>query len=419
MSRQKRLGVGFVGAGFNATFHIRSFVGVRNADVMGVVSRTAEKAERAAKVARDLGVGEAKAYTSITEMVKAPEIDAVWICAPNFTRLEVMEEIVRAGKGKLLGIACEKPLARNVAEARRMVALAEGFNTGYLENQLFTPMLVRGKEILWRRGAGTAGRPYLARGAEEHSGPHEPWFWSGKQQGGGVLNDMMCHTLEAGRFLLTDPDKPRSSLTPRTVSCDIATLKWSRPEYVKKLKAMMGVDYAKAPAEDFARASVSWESDEGAPVITEATTSWSFVGPGLRLSIEVMGPEYYLQGSSLSNHLNIFFSRDVRGKAGEDLMEKQAAEQGLMPVVADEETEYGYTAEDRYFADCFLAGKRPSETFEDGLEVTRLLMACYMSAERGERLAWPPAGLEEYVPPVARETYRATDVYKGKVIVQR
>ncbi len=410
----KRLGIGIVGAGFNGTFHIRSFVGVRNADVLGVVSRTREKAERAAKLARDLGVGEAKAYSTITEMVKSPEIDAVWVCSPNYVRIETFEEIAQAGKGKLKGIACEKPLARNVKEAKKVIELAQGFNTGYLENQVYAPMVVRGREILWRRGAAAVGRPYLARAAEEHGGPHEPWFWKGKEQGGGVLNDMMCHSLEAARFLLTDPKKGRDSLKPRTVNAEIATLKWSRPEYVKKLQSMMGVDYSKKPSEDFARANVTWEAEDGTPVITEVTTSWSFVGPGLRLSIEVMGPEYYLQGQSLNNALNVFFSREVSGKAGEDIVEKQTAEQGLMPVVADEEGEYGYTAENRHMAGHFLAGTKPSETFEDGLEVTKLLMACYMSAEKGERLSWPVAGLDEYVPAVAREDYRASDVFKGR-----
>ena len=56
----------------------------------------------------------------------------------------------------------------------------------------------------------------------------------------------------------------------------------------------------------------------------------------------------------------------------------------------------------------------PMETFEDGLEVTRLLMACYMAAERGERLAWEPEGLEDFVPAVAREAWRPGDALKGR-----
>ncbi|MDH3592669.1 MAG: Gfo/Idh/MocA family oxidoreductase, partial [Planctomycetota bacterium] len=225
-----RLGVGIVGAGFVGKFHIRSWLGVRHADVRGVCSRTAAKAEEAAALARSIGAGDARAFTSITEMVRDESIDAVWICVPNFCRVEVMEEIVAAGKGKLKGVACEKPLGRNVFEARRMLELVEelGCPHGYLENQLFMPPVERGKDILWRRGASAAGRPYLARSAEEHGGPHEPWFWSGERQGGGVLNDMMCHSLEAARFLLCEPGKPRSSMTIQTVNCDIASLKWTR-----------------------------------------------------------------------------------------------------------------------------------------------------------------------------------------------
>ena len=90
---------------------------------------------------------------------------------------------------------------------------------GYLENQVFAPSVTRGKEIIWSRGAKATGRPYLARAAEEHSGPHMPWFWEGELQGGGVLNDMMCHSVEEARFLLTDPEKKRESLTPSKCKC--------------------------------------------------------------------------------------------------------------------------------------------------------------------------------------------------------
>jgi predicted dehydrogenase len=121
-----------------------------------------------------------------------------------------------------------------------------------------------------------------------------------------------------------------------------------------------------------------------------------------------------MQGQSLNNHLNVFFSREVKGAAGEDIIEKQTAEQGLMPVVTDEMIEYGYTDENRHMVRCFLDGTRPMETFEDGLEVTRLLMACYMAAERGERLEFPPKGLDAFVPAVVKETFTPADVFKGK-----
>ena len=77
----KRLGIGFVGGGFVGKFHIRSFVGVRDADVLGIVGGDDDSAEEAAALARPLGVGEAQAFDSITDMVADPRIDALWICA--------------------------------------------------------------------------------------------------------------------------------------------------------------------------------------------------------------------------------------------------------------------------------------------------------------------------------------------------
>jgi hypothetical protein len=62
-------------------------------------------------------------------MLISGEVDAVWIGVPNFARLDTMREIhrlVKAGWAKLVGVACEKPLGRTLAEAREMLRLARG-----------------------------------------------------------------------------------------------------------------------------------------------------------------------------------------------------------------------------------------------------------------------------------------------------
>ena len=407
-----RLGVGFVGSGFNARFHIQAWVGVRDADVLGIWSPNRKHAEDTAALARKHDVGEAKAYDSITDMVADEAIDALWLCGPNHARVENVDEIaqaIKSGKGELKGIACEKPLARNVREAKQVAKLVESASLvhGYLENQVFAPDITCGLGIIWARGAALTGRPYLARAAEEHSGPHMPWFWRGSLQGGGVLNDMMCHSAEVVRHLLTKPGSPRSSLRPVRITGHIASLKWTRPKYVEQLKEMMGkdVDYGESPVEDFASLTIEFESDDGHRVIGEATTSWSFVGAGLRLSAELLGPEYSMSWNSLESGLKLFFSREVKGEAGEDLVEKQNAEIGLMPVVANETAAYGYEAEDRHFVRVFLGKETPVLTFYDGVEVVKILMAAYMSAEQGRTLDFPPEGLDTFVPAVARGTW--------------
>ena len=406
---KKRLGIGFLGGGFISRFHIQSLLGVRDVDVTGVFSKTKQSAEGTAELANDLGVGPAKAFNSITEMIADPGVEAIWVCSPNYARIETFEEIanaVNSDKGKLIGVACEKPLGRNVAEAKKVLELTQnaGLLDGYLENQVFSPSITRGKEIIWARGAATTGRPFLARAAEEHSGPHMPWFWEGELQGGGVLNDMMCHSVEEARFMLTEPGKPRNSINPISVSAHTDCLKWQRPKYVDILsKNSEGkTDYSKRPSEDFARSLIEYLDENGEKIIVETTTSWCFVGEGLRLSLELFGPEYSMFVNTLDPDLKVFFSREVSGEAGEDLVEKQNAESGGMPVVSNEAEVYGYTAENRHMVESFLAGKRPNENFSDGVNVTELLMTAYMSAEQGKTIAFPPQGLDNFIPAVAR-----------------
>ena len=404
-----RLGIGFIGGGFITRFHIQSLIGVRDCDVVGVMSRTQESAEESSELARSSGVGDANTYNSITDMVADPRIDALWVCSPNFARIETFEEIAEAiisGKGELTGVTCEKPLGRNVTEAKKVLELTQNVELldGYLENQIFAPSVTRGKEIIWARGAATTGRPYLARAAEEHSGPHMPWFWEGELQGGGVLNDMMCHSVEEARFMLTEPGKPRDSLTPISVNAYTACLKWQQPKYAEILSENSGgkIDYLNKPAEDFARSLVEYADNEGNKLVVETTTSWCFVGEGLRLSMELFGPEYSMFVNTLDPDLKVFFSRKVTGAEGEDLVEKQNAESGGMPVVSNEAEVYGYTAENRHMVESFLAGKRPEENFDDGLDVTRLLMAAYMSAEQGKTIQLPNTAIETFIPAVAR-----------------
>src|SRR5690625_426611 len=254
------MGVGIVGSGFIANFHARSWVGVRHADIVAVCSRNHATASELADTCRDLGVGDPTITDSLVDLVRDPKVQAIWITAPNHVRVPMIETIceeVASGRAELQGMALEKPLARTLAESRRVVDAinAAGIPGGYLENQVFAPGLTRSQQIIWERGAAASGAPYLARSSEEHSGPHRAWFWDGRHQGGGVLSDMMCHSIEAGRYLLTPPGADKSDwLKPISVSASMAALKWARPNYADALAEEYGdtVDYRNHPAEDYA-----------------------------------------------------------------------------------------------------------------------------------------------------------------------
>lgn len=416
---ERALRIAFVGSGFVAHFHARAFSWVRAAKIVAICSKNKETAENLAKLCRELDVGEPKVYTDIRTMLRNDEIDAIWLLTPNHTKVEVVEEIVdelRQGNNVVKGIAIEKPLGRNLLEAKIILELITEAKLlhGYLENQVYAPALSKGKELIWKRGAAVAGEPYLARCAEEHSGPHRAWFWRGDLQGGGVLNDMMCHSVLAGWFLLTPPGQRISALKPKTVFAQIASLKWTRPKYAKLLKEMwkdeLEVDFNKHPVEDYAAARVVFETPERNLVIVEATTSWSFVGGGLRLTFEVLGPEYMMRVNTLNGDGHVFFSRNVVSEAGEDIIEKQTAEQGLMPYIADEAFTYGYAAEDRHMVLSFLSGTRPYTTLEEGFWVTALLMAAYKSAEEKRVVDIDLDALEKFVPAVAKGTWNPREI---------
>ena len=199
---------GIVGAGFVSQFHLRALESVRGVEVAGLTSRTPP--HELAESARARGLGEARVFDSVREM--AQHVDVVAIFNPNFCRVD--GDGGDRGRGAATargcaGLICEKPLARNLAEARRVVELASeiGAPTAYFENQIHMKMLQNARAQL--AGSTAAMGPLtLARAAEEHGGPHSAWFWDPTLQGGGVLSDMGCHSLAVGWYLLTPAGSP-------------------------------------------------------------------------------------------------------------------------------------------------------------------------------------------------------------------
>ncbi|MGZ5515347.1 MAG: Gfo/Idh/MocA family oxidoreductase, partial [Candidatus Aminicenantales bacterium] len=55
--KAQSLGIGIIGGGFIARFHIKSWVGVRDADILGIFDPDTKRAREACALARSLGVG--------------------------------------------------------------------------------------------------------------------------------------------------------------------------------------------------------------------------------------------------------------------------------------------------------------------------------------------------------------------------
>jgi predicted dehydrogenase len=380
----KSLKVGFVGAGFVARFHCIALRQVRGIDLAGIYAL--KGAESLAALARETGVGEPAVYSSVTELAK--NVDAVAVFAPNFSRIEIVEEITAAVKGgtPLRGVICEKPLGRTVAEARRLVQLAESANlrTAYFENQLFMKP-IRAQLAQLAPVQRQMGPLSLTRSAEEHGGPHEGWFWDPTRQGGGVLSDMGCHSIAVGWYALTPVGKPVTFLQPQSVCAEVGLLKWGQPFWREKLLRERGVDYSKTPAEDFATGMITYRNPEtGQKVKAQFTNSWMFEKQGLRLFMDGMGPGYAFEVNTLVSPLNIFIG-DAAAESTKDAelaLEKSTASRGLLAVQHNEADLYGYTDENEDALQAFLAGRDGFLPWSYGLEITRLFTAAYMSAEQ-------------------------------------
>ena len=378
------LKTGFVGAGFVANFHAAALKLVRGVELVGVYAL--KGAEELAGFATENGLGDCKVYRSVAELCK--NCDAVAVFAPNFARIELVEQIIEAVKAgaQLKGIICEKPLARTVAEAKQLVALAKETKlpTAYFENQIHMKAIKNALAQLAPQQK-VMGPITLARSAEEHAGPHMGWFWDPTRQGGGVLCDMGCHSIAVSWFVLTPVGKPVTFLEPVSVNAEVSLLKWGQPKYRQELLERMGVDYARTPAEDFCTGTITFRNPESGQLVkAQFTNSWMYDKQGLRLLMDGLGPGYAFEVNSLRSPLEVFIG-DVAAEAvadAETALEKATASRGLIAVQPNEADLYGYVDELVDVRKSFLAGKDGLLNWEYGLEITRLCQAAYLSAER-------------------------------------
>jgi predicted dehydrogenase len=364
------LGTGLIGLFYTSTLH-----GGRNRDRVHVVYSRSE--ERACAFAEEHGVPNWS--TDLEEAVSHPEVDTVIVGLPNHLHEEVIE--LAAGKGK--AILCTKPLARNAAEAKRILDTVEraGVFAGYLEDLCYTPKTLKAVKMVQ---GGQVGAVTWARSRETHPGPHSAWFWDEQQAGGGAIVDLGCHCIEIVRNFVGKDNRPLE------VVCWTDTL-------VHPISA-----------DDNAIALIRFESG----AIGQFEVSWTFRG-GMDLRDEVAGTE----GTIWLNHfLRTGFEAFTSGAGGGYVAEKAETESGWLFPVGDEVAELGYVD---MFADMFdsmEAGRQPLETFYDGYVVNAIIDACYRSAESKR---WEPVELEDWRGTGVERIARERREHDGKTVIKQ
>ena len=230
----------------------------------------------------------------------------------------------------------------------------------------------------------------LVRAAEEHGGPHSAWFWDPTQQGGGVLSDMGCHSIAVGRYLLT-PRRPsrRASSSPRRCRRTSSLLKWGQPRWRAELLERHGVDYARTPAEDFATGLVTYRDPEtgqrdagavhGVVDVRQAgpAAARRRHRPGLRARGEQ--PALAARGVHRRRGGRVGRRRRARAREGDRVARVCSRSNRTSPTSTATPTRTS-TRSPRS-----ATGRSALLDFDDGLDVVRLTMAAYMSAEQRPR----------------------------------
>jgi predicted dehydrogenase len=339
------LGTGLIGDFYTMTLH-----GGRSRDRVAVAySRSVERGE-----AFRQRWGIPHSTTSMADAINHPDTDVVVVGLPNHLHEEAITLAAGAGKAVL----CTKPLARDAAEAKRIVDVVEraGVFAGYLEDLVYTPKTMKAIASVH---AGAIGDVTWVRSRETHPGPHSAWFWDAEKAGGGAIVDLGCHCIEIIRSFAGKANRP------------IEVMTWA-DTLVHPIKA-----------EDNAVVLIRFESG----ALGQFEVSWTFRG-GMDLRDEVAGTE----GTIWLNHfLRTGFEMYSTGGGGGYVAEKLESTEGWLFPVGDEVSELGYVA---MFADMFQAmesGTQATETFYDGYVVNAVMDAAYRSAVSRQ---WEPVEVE-------------------------
>jgi predicted dehydrogenase len=187
------VGVAVVGTGFGCLTHVPA-LRAAGFDVLALVGRDRTRTEERA---RRFAIPHA--FTSLADALALPGVSAVTIATPPHTHAPLTLEALAAGKHVL----CEKPLARDAAEAATMRNAAEAAGLVHLVGAEFRWAV--GQRLAARALAdGAIGEPRLATFLLHipllaEPGAEVPGWWSDASQGGGWLGAHATHLIDQVR----------------------------------------------------------------------------------------------------------------------------------------------------------------------------------------------------------------------------
>ena len=332
MTQDGRILVGIIGAGNIAGHHIPGYLqAAEHAQVTAIADVEVERAHKHAE-----RLGGVEIFQDYREMIASPDIDAVDICLPHHLHKDAIVAGAAAGKH----ILCEKPLCLTLEEAEVVTAAVAtaGVTLMCAHNQLFLPTVATAREMV---GRGELGKVFAARTTDvfalDVNADTLGWRAVRATSGGGELIDTGYHP---NYLLLHLVDS-----VPVRVAAMLSR---------HRLSFMEGEDTAHVLVE-FADGTIG-----------SIVTGWAYEPPGSTERFSVTGEN----GSLWSNGRQLLF----KARGGEQVMVHDAG-----PSAPDT-----YALEVVDFVACLREKRRPLNTEVEGVNVLRLILAAYASAERGE-----------------------------------
>jgi predicted dehydrogenase len=212
----KTVKLAVVGLGYIGRIHLQHCLKIPNVEVVAV----ADVSKKALNKAKKAGVR--NTFDDYSDMLKEPEIDAVIIGLPTHLHLKCVVEAAEAGKAIFL----EKPMARNIEEAKKVISAAERNSVklmiGYpfRFNKAFNDVKDRIEEGQLG-GIENSHATYMTTGpffhrAEGHTPVQVPDWWFNKElTGGGVLVDLGSHMINLMRWYFGEITSIQSHLGHR------------------------------------------------------------------------------------------------------------------------------------------------------------------------------------------------------------
>ncbi len=354
----KLIKVGIIGCGGIANGkHMPSLKKVKDCDMVAFCDVIPERAEKAA---REYGTPDAKTYTDYKQLLADPEIDVVHVCTPNRSHSFITVDALEAGKH----VMCEKPMAINSAEAKKMLDAAartgKKLTIGY-QSRFRDDAQYMKKEAM----DGTFGDIYYAKATALRRRAVPTWgvFLNEYEQGGGPLIDIGTHALDLTLWMMNNY-KPKYC---------VGTSYHKLNKDTNQGNAWGNWDPEKFTVEDSAFGFVVMEN--GATIVLES--AWALNTLDYREAVtSVCGT---LAGGDMMDGLRINGIRN-----GRQYVLKPDFNAGGAAFFDGAKSESAADREERLWIEAVRNGTDPLTLPEQAYTVTRILEGIYTSAKTGD-----------------------------------